>query len=230
MPKGGMNEKAQAARERKAAQKDETNKAKAKAAEDAYWQAAGEGAKSKAQAKKDEQERQRAEAAAKKLEAKRLAEAEEVALVKPKTDKKAARVTGKVTHFELNKQKEADAAASEAQARERELATRREVTEDRYSRLVDTENTNREVDVVEARGMEQAIDALASLTTESPAADKHPEKRLRAAWKAYEEHNLPLLRMEKPNLKQSQYRDMLWRQWQKSPENPINQVAAAVGR
>jgi hypothetical protein len=38
------------------------------------------------------------------------------------------------------------------------------------------ENTNREADVVEARGMEQAIDALAALTTESPAADKHPEK------------------------------------------------------
>jgi hypothetical protein len=31
-------------------------------------------------------------------------------------------------------------------------------------------------------------------------------RRARAAWKAYEEHNLPLLRMEKPNLKASQYR------------------------
>lgn len=31
-------------------------------------------------------------------------------------------------------------------------------------------------------------------------------RRMRAAWKAYEEHNLPLLRMEKPNLKSSQYR------------------------
>jgi hypothetical protein len=53
---------------------------------------------------------------------------------------------------------------------------------------------------------------------------------MRAAWKAYEERHLPLLRMEKPNLKQSQYRDMLWRQWQKSPENPINQVPAAEVR
>lgn len=31
-------------------------------------------------------------------------------------------------------------------------------------------------------------------------------RRARAAWKAYEEHNMPLLRMEKPNLKVSQYR------------------------
>jgi hypothetical protein len=31
-------------------------------------------------------------------------------------------------------------------------------------------------------------------------------RRMRAAWKLYEEHNMPLLRMEKPNLKVSQYR------------------------
>jgi hypothetical protein len=50
---------------------------------------------------------------------------------------------------------------------------------------------------------------------------------MRAAWKAFEEHNLPLVRMEKPNLKQSQYRDMLWKMWQKSPDNPLNQATAA---
>jgi hypothetical protein len=100
MPKN-INEKAQAARDRKAAQKEETNKAKTKAEEDAYWREAGEGSKSKAQAKKEEMDRQRAEAAAKKLEAKRLAEAEEAALNKPKADKKAPRVTGKVSVSQL---------------------------------------------------------------------------------------------------------------------------------
>jgi len=34
---------------------------------------------------------------------------------------------------------------------------------------------------------------------------------MRAAWQAYEAEHLPLLRMEKPGLKQSQYRDMLWK-------------------
>lgn len=35
---------------------------------------------------------------------------------------------------------------------------------------------------------------------------------MRAAWQAWEAQQLPLLRMEKPGLKQSQYRDMLWKQ------------------
>jgi hypothetical protein len=34
---------------------------------------------------------------------------------------------------------------------------------------------------------------------------------MRAAWQAYEAAQLPLLRMEKPGLKQSQYRDMIWK-------------------
>lgn len=53
-------------------------------------------------------------------------------------------------------------------------------------------------------------------------------RRMRAAWLAFEEHNLPLLKMEKPGLKQSQYRDLLWTKWQRSPDNPINQAKAAA--
>ena len=52
---------------------------------------------------------------------------------------------------------------------------------------------------------------------------------MRAAWQAYEAANLPLLRMEKPGLKQSQYRDMLWKSWQKAPENPVRAVAVVGG-
>jgi hypothetical protein len=82
------------ARDRKAEAKTDANTKQAKAAEDAYWSAAGEGSKSKAQAKKEDQERQRAEAAAKKLEAKKLAEEEEQALSRPKSATKAPRVSG----------------------------------------------------------------------------------------------------------------------------------------
>ena len=38
---------------------------------------------------------------------------------------------------------------------------------------------------------------------------------------AGEAAQLPLLRMEKPGLKQSQYREMAWKAWQKAPENPV---------
>jgi len=54
------------------------------------------------------------------------------------------------------------------------------------------------------------------------AVDKHPEKRLRAAFVAYESINLPILRKENPSLKLSQVKELLWKQWQKAPENPLN--------
>ncbi len=46
---------------------------------------------------------------------------------------------------------------------------------------------------------------------------------MKAAFRAYEATNLPILRQENPSLKLSQVKDMLWRQWLKAPENPLNQ-------
>lgn len=75
--------------------------------------------------------------------------------------------------------REEEAAAKEAEAKERALAAKREVTADSYSKLVESQNMNRQEDAVDARSMEQAIDALSSLavTPDAGAAvDKHPEK------------------------------------------------------
>lgn len=57
--------------------------------------------------------------------------------------------------------------------------------------------------------------------------DLHPEKRLKAAYKKYEDVNLPILKQENPNMKLSQLKQMLWKDWQKSPDNPLNQRLAA---
>lgn len=84
-----------------------------------------------------------------------------------------------VTHHELHKLREEEQAAREAEARERALAAKREVSADSYSKLVDSVNINRQEDAVEARSMEQAIDALSTLSVAADsgaAADKHPEK------------------------------------------------------
>ena len=58
-------------------------------------------------------------------------------------------------------------------------------------------------------------------------SDRHPEKRLKAAYTAYEEINLPRLKQENPNLRLSQLKQMLKKDWMKSPENPLNQRHAA---
>jgi hypothetical protein len=59
--------------------------------------------------------------------------------------------------------------------------------------------------------------------------DRNPEKRMKAAWMRWYERELPLTKAEYPSLKLSQHKEMLWRRWQKSPENPLN-AAVATGK
>lgn len=42
---------------------------------------------------------------------------------------------------------------------------------------------------------------------------------------AFEEAELPRLKEEKPGLTHNQYKDMIWKLWKKSPDNPLNQVS-----
>lgn len=47
-------------------------------------------------------------------------------------------------------------------------------------------------------------------------------RRAKAAFEAYQEREMPNVKEEKPGLKQSQYKEMIWKSWQKAPENPFN--------
>ncbi len=55
-----------------------------------------------------------------------------------------------------------------------------------------------------------------------PAAiDQHPEKRMKAAYLEFEEENLPKLKQENPNMRLSQLKQLLKKEWMKSPKNPL---------
>lgn len=54
------------------------------------------------------------------------------------------------------------------------------------------------------------------------AADKHPEKRLKALFKAYEELHMPRIKAENPSMRLSQLKQLLFKEWTKSPDNPLN--------
>lgn len=58
----------------------------------------------------------------------------------------------------------------------------------------------------------------------SDEVDKHPEKRMKAAYLAFEEKMLPQLKAEYPTHRLSQLKQMLHKEWLKSPENPVNQA------
>ena len=70
-----------------------------------------------------------------------------------------------------------------------------------------------------AQSVEQAI---AALDLGGDSADMHPEKRMKAAWTAFEQGRISQLRAENPTLRLSQIRQMLRKEWKKSPLNPLN--------
>ena len=56
------------------------------------------------------------------------------------------------------------------------------------------------------------------------AVDLHPEKRMKASYLEFEEENMERLKKENPNMRLSQIKQILKKDWQKSPKNPLNKV------
>lgn len=54
--------------------------------------------------------------------------------------------------------------------------------------------------------------------------ERHPERRAKAAYAAWEAIELPKMKMEYPSLRMSQMKERLMKAWGKSPENPFNQT------
>uniref|UniRef100_A0A5B7BN60 Coiled-coil domain-containing protein n=1 Tax=Davidia involucrata TaxID=16924 RepID=A0A5B7BN60_DAVIN len=228
MPKKmGVNSKAEAARARESATEAERKDREAREKEDQYWREA-EGARSRAAKKREEESEKRAEAAARKAEARRIAEQEEKELEKAskKPDKKANRVSipvPKVTEVELQRRREEEQAQILKKAEEAKKRQSRTAAEEEYERMVLVANTNRDDSIIEARTVEDAISQMT--VADSLPVDRHPERRLKASFKAFEEAELPRLKEEKPGLTHTQYKDMIWKLWKKSPDNPLNQIA-----
>lgn len=206
MPKKfvGENSKAVAARQRKAAAKEaEVEKIKKKV-EDEYWKDDDKQAVKKQQ-RKAEQEKKKQEQQEKKAEAKALLEQELASINKNPKPAPAP----KTTRYQIENTKVTAAAAKpEKPAVETHLE------------MPLVENVNRlQIEGEEARTVTEAI----SILTDKPGeVDKHPEKRMKAAYLAFEEKRLQELKLEHPSLRMSQLKQMIFKEWQKSPENPIN--------
>ncbi|KAJ2859370.1 hypothetical protein GGH94_006140 [Coemansia aciculifera] len=73
-------------------------------------------------------------------------------------------------------------------------------------------------------------DDKAPVSRHAPTAaliDRHPERRARAAYHIYEEREIDRLKTENPGLRLTQIKDLIYKAWQKSPENPLNQSQVA---
>jgi len=215
-PKGG-NAKKEAGRAKKA--ENEANKrvateeAKEKA-EAAKW---AEGARA-TKGKEERDEKRKAELARKAENARRLAE-EEASIPTKKAPPKAGA-------------KKSSAGAKSKPAGPGAIAAGGTPSVSAESSSKDG-GAPEEVESFAATGIDNALDLLevvtarmdkASIGNQAATIEKHPERRFKAAFNAYIDQELPNIRAEQPGLRLQQYKDILFKQFQKSPDNPFNQI------
>nr|SVE92772.1 EOG090X0J63 [Megafenestra aurita] len=212
MPKkfDGENSKVAAARARKDATKDAERKKKEDKEQEEFWKDDDKNVQKKLQ-RKDEKEKKKADLLAKKTELKSLAEQEmESIKVAPK------QASSKISRLQI----QAELEKREAAAKGRGSAPKVVPVESLESPI--PENINRVViDGEVASSVDEAIKVL-RINDNGADIERHPEKRMKAAYTAFEEKNLPRLREENPNMRLSQVKQMLHKEWLKSPENPLN--------
>lgn len=97
----------------------------------------------------------------------------------------------------------------------------------------ETDTEPKEVESYSATGIESALELLevvnaktdkATVGQQAAGIERHPERRFKAALEAYKQRELPNLREEHPGLRLQQYEEILFKKFQKAPENPFNQT------
>ncbi|KAF7298478.1 hypothetical protein MKEN_01372900 [Mycena kentingensis (nom. inval.)] len=233
MPPKGGNAKKESGRAKKA--DNELKKQAAAEAEKERKDAASWADGAKGKGAKEDKEAKRAAELARKAENARLLAEEEVGA--PKKEKKAPAPKKKV---------QPKPAGPGAIAAGGGLGPAEEKGKDKQ-----------EDDLVEsfaATGIDNALDLLEAVNAKTDKAsvgqaaagiEKHPEvraplrlrmgygsnwglqRRFKGAFEAYVEREMPILREEHPGLRDQQYRDRLFKAFQKSPDNPFNQSTVA---
>ncbi|XP_047230004.1 coiled-coil domain-containing protein 124 [Girardinichthys multiradiatus] len=217
MPKKfqGENSKAATARARKAEAKAVADARKKKEEDDALWQERDKHVLKKEQ-RKDDKEKKRLELLERKKENQRLLD-EENARIKGKSLKEAGS-DGKVTRAQIQEILQNEQQQQQPDINPKEKSHLETPLEENINRVIAEEGTE------EARTIE---DAIAVLSTGPEDLDRHPERRMKAAFTAFEEANMPRLKAENPNMRLSQLKQHLKKEWAKSPENPLNRRFAS---
>lgn len=95
------------------------------------------------------------------------------------------------------------------------------------SQLDDDAPASRKAGDLSASGIDNALDALSLTNKDNSKIDRHPERRYKAAYAAYEARRMPEIEEENPGLRRNQRIDACRKEFEKSEENPFNQVHVA---
>ncbi|KAI3643435.1 hypothetical protein MP228_012990 [Amoeboaphelidium protococcarum] len=223
MPPKKGNSKAEAAKAKKEAnqQQKDAQKAQLREQEEASkWES---GADTKRSNKAAAEAQKKAELQARKAKAKKLLEEEESQLKATAAasgssgNKKAGAVTRGSAKAAAKKQQKVEQQQVEQQALNVEEFAATNI--DDALDLLDVAATTTSGGA-SSGGKKQQFKTGSGVTE----IEKHPERRAKAAYKAYEDANLARLRKENPSLRLTQVKELMWQEWQKSPENPFNKT------
>ncbi|WRT70754.1 uncharacterized protein IL334_007753 [Kwoniella shivajii] len=229
MPPKGGNAKKEGGRAKKAENEEKKNQAAnaAKAAKEAEeWKS---GAKSNSKAEAAQQKA--AEAARKKAEKDALLAAEEASLPsKVKSAPKAGSGSGSSASKKKNNNDVLVKTGTGVAGYGLSDPSGHRRAKDEFGELEETVELS-------AKGIDEMLEAMELVNQRTDKAtlgakaaisiDAHPERRFKAAFEAYLDRELPILKEEHPGLRQNQMRDLIYKQFQKAPENPFNQAKIA---
>jgi len=88
---------------------------------------------------------------------------------------------------------------------------------------LDAPSSKKELSALNATGIDDALDALDLTKGNTDKIDRHPERRFKAAYNAFEERRLDEMKDEK-GLRRQQKIDQIRKEFEKHPDNPFNQV------
>lgn len=99
--------------------------------------------------------------------------------------------------------------------------------------LVQTQTDNNEYvasnidDALELLSLEGSGGSAGAGTSAGSKVERHPERRFKAALTAFKSSRLASLKEERPGLRSSQYDEIMYREFQKHPDNPFNALHIA---
>ncbi|KAK7928195.1 hypothetical protein PG985_005193 [Apiospora marii] len=126
---------------------------------------------------------------------------------------------------QARKKAEKDAALAEEEA---SLPSRKEPKNAKSATKKTGGRAGRGAPSLNATGIDNALDALGVAGNSQDKVDRHPERRFKAAYAAYEERRLGEMESDGSGqgLRLNQKKANIRKEFEKSPENPFNQVTA----
>lgn len=89
---------------------------------------------------------------------------------------------------------------------------------------LDGPSSKKDLAALNATGIDNALDALSLTSNNQDKIDRHPERRFKAAYAAFEERRLEEMKDDK-GLRRQQKVELIRKEFEKSDENPFNQVS-----